>query len=216
VTDVTDAATKILSEDFADTNSIQVIGDPPIYPRIPQKNDKKPFRVKINNYLKIIVSPKDVAVHMNGKSPCDNRQSSKFFAEILDELIRLFPQKQAEIDFLPTCIDKTNHKETDDLFVSTIRSEMKHLDSFLVKRFRKPLDIMGHFKDTGDFCIYILLHSLILAFITNRKYLAISYHPEVRYFAGDHALKSLKLSDMPTNPDNIIKRKLQYPDDELA
>jgi polysaccharide pyruvyl transferase WcaK-like protein len=188
---------------------VQVIGDPGICLRIPL-NNKKCSRVKVNKYLlKLVVSLEDVAIHKNAKSANDNRHSSVFFEILTSSLIRLLKKGRRFTLYQLAFIKQALKRERDNLFTSTIRNEMKHPESLIVKRFKNPLDIIiADFKD-ADFCIRMLLHSLIFAFITNFKYLAISYHRKVRYAARDHALKQFNLGDRTTNSYNVIQYALE-------
>lgn len=120
---VRETVKRILLEGCMDMDKTQLMGGPPIYQRIPQKN-KEFFRVKVNNYLKLTASLKDVAIDINAKTANDNSHSSKVFAEIFEELIEPSPQTQAEIDFVPINIDKISPKERDMIY-SQVQLELK-------------------------------------------------------------------------------------------
>jgi polysaccharide pyruvyl transferase WcaK-like protein len=98
------------------------------------------------------------------------------------------------INFVPFCIHKTSILERDYLFGEKIKSLMKYFNHFIIEKINNPIEIMQKFKE-ADFCLCMRLHSLIFAYMTGRKCLAISYSPKVSNFAKDNHLQYIDISE---------------------
>lgn len=109
------------------------------------------------------------------------------------------------INFVPFCIHKTSFLERDDLFGEKIKSLMKHFDCFQIEKIDNPIEIMQKFNDT-DFCMCMRLHSLIFAYMTGRKCMALSYSPKVLNFAQDNDLTCIDITEVESQ-----KRRLSIP-----
>ncbi|MFL6371663.1 MAG: polysaccharide pyruvyl transferase family protein, partial [Nitrososphaera sp.] len=113
------------------------------------------------------------------------------------------------ISFVPFCIHKTSQLERDDLFGLKIQRQMKYSDYFQIKIIDNPIDLMQKFK-IADFCICMRLHSLIFAYMTERRCLAISYSPKVYTFANDNGLPYVDIDRLEQEKKHIIGNMLKY------
>jgi polysaccharide pyruvyl transferase WcaK-like protein len=206
---VRDNFTKSVLEIFANgsnSTEIKTIGDPALYLKewIKDEEDARAFAVGDNNRmfddtLQIFLSARDV-------DPCLSDYYAKCFASLLDDLIEAVLQRrgrEATINFVPFCIHKTSQLERDDLFGLKIQSRMKHTEYFQIKKVNNPIDLMHQFK-VADFCICMRLHSLIFAYMTERRCLAISYSPKVYTFAKDNGLPYIDIYRLEEEKKRII------------
>lgn len=85
---------------------------------------------------------------------------------------------------------------------------MKYCDSFEIEKIDNPIEIMKTFKE-ADFCICMRLHSLIFAYMADKRCLAISYSPKVYNFAKDNGLPYIDIDRLEEEKENIIDNILQ-------
>jgi polysaccharide pyruvyl transferase WcaK-like protein len=94
------------------------------------------------------------------------------------------------------------------LFAGKIKSLMKYFDNFQIEKIDNPIEIMQKFND-ADFCMCMRLHSLIFAYMTGRKCLAISYSPKVLNFAKDNDLPCIDISEVASQKKKVIDTVVQ-------
>jgi polysaccharide pyruvyl transferase WcaK-like protein len=178
---VRDNFTEGVLKHFANTTSAKVatIGDPALF--LKEWNDSNGANKKardednstlLNHTTKIFVSARDLDLYSSD-------YHARCFANIFDELVEVIRQKTGMtivINFVPFCIHKTSLLERDVLFGEKIKSLMKYFDYFQIEKIDNPIEIMQKFNE-ADFCMCMRLHSLIFAYMTGRKCLAISYSP---------------------------------------
>jgi polysaccharide pyruvyl transferase WcaK-like protein len=85
---------------------------------------------------------------------------------------------------------------------------MKYFEYFKIEIIDNPIDIMRKFKE-ADFCMCMRLHSLIFAYMTGRKCLAISYSPKVSNFAKDNDLPYIDISEVESQKMKVIDTVIQ-------
>ena len=204
---VRDNFTEGVLKHFANGTSTKVttIGDPALFLKewddgngADKKNDEDnsaPF----NQTAKILVSARDLDL-------CSSDYHARCFANIFDDLVEVIHQKTGMtivINFVPFCIHKTSLLERDDLFGEKIKSMMKYFDYFQIERIENPIEILQKFNE-ADFCMCMRLHSLIFAYMTKRKCLAISYSPKVFNFAKDNDLPCIDISEVESQKKKVI------------
>ena len=153
---------------------------------------------------KIFVSARDLDLYSSD-------YHARCFANIFDELIEVIHERtgmRIVIYYVPFCIHKTSTLERDDLFGEKIKSLMKYFDYFKIEKIDNPIDIMRKFKE-ADFCMCMRLHSLIFAYMTSRKCLAISYSPKVSNFAKDNDLPYIDISEVESQKMKVIDTVIQ-------
>jgi polysaccharide pyruvyl transferase WcaK-like protein len=87
-------------------------------------------------------------------------------------------------------------------------SLMKYFYYFKIEKIDNPIEMMQKFKE-ADFCLCIRLHSLIFAYMTGRKCLAISYSPKVSNFAKDNHLQYIDISEVESQKKKVIDTVVQ-------
>jgi polysaccharide pyruvyl transferase WcaK-like protein len=153
---------------------------------------------------KVFVSARDLDLYSSD-------YHARCFANIFDELVEVIHGRTGMIiviNFIPFCIHKTSTLERDDLFGEKIKSLMKYFDYFKIEKIDNPIDIMRKFKE-ADFCMCMRLHSLIFAYMTDRKCLAISYSPKVSNFAKDNDLSYIDISEVESQKKKVINTVIQ-------
>jgi polysaccharide pyruvyl transferase WcaK-like protein len=103
---------------------------------------------------------------------------------------------------------KTSPLERDDLFGEKIKSLMKYFDYFQIEKIDNPIEIMQKFNE-ADFCMCMRLHSLIFAYMTGRKCMAISYSPKVLNFAKDKDLPCIDIGEVELQKKKVVDIILQ-------
>jgi polysaccharide pyruvyl transferase WcaK-like protein len=93
--------------------------------------------------------------------------------------------------------------ERDDLFGEKIQKMMKYFNHFKIEKIDNPIEIMKKFKE-ADFCMCMRLHSLIFAYMTGKKCLAISYSPKVYNFAKDNDLPWIDISEIESQKKKVV------------
>ena len=169
-----------------------------------EKGQKEGHSSILNHTAKIVVSAR-------GLDLCSSYYHAKCFADIFDELVEVILQKTGltiVITFVPFCIHKTSLLERDDLFGEKIRSLMKYFDYFQIDKIDNPIEIMQKFNE-ADFCMCMRLHSLIFAYMTGRKCLAISYSPKVFNFAKDNDLPCIDITEVESQKKKVIDTVVQ-------
>jgi polysaccharide pyruvyl transferase WcaK-like protein len=157
-----------------------------------------------NHTTKIFVSTRDLDLYTSD-------YHARCFADIFDELVEVILERTGMtivINFVPFCIHKTSSLERDDLFGEKIKSLMKYFDYFKIEKIDNPIEIMQKFKE-ADFCMCMRLHSLIFAYMTGRKCLAISYSPKVSNFAKDNDLPCIDISEVESQKKKVIDTVVQ-------
>ena len=209
---VRDNFTEAVLKHFANSSSIEVmtIGDPALflkeweYGNAASKKKPRPQSTLFNHTAKIFVSARDL--HL-----CSSDYHARCFANIFDELVEVIHQKTGMtivINFVPFCVHKTSLLERDDLFGEKIKSLMKYFYYFQIDRMSNPIEIMQKFNE-ADFCMCMRLHSLIFAYMTGRKCLAISYSPKVFNFAKDNDLPCIDISEVESQKKKVIDTVVQ-------
>jgi polysaccharide pyruvyl transferase WcaK-like protein len=208
---VRDNFTEGLLKHFGNSSSIKVktIGDPALF--LKEWEDGKRGNKEIegpstlfNHTAKIFVSARDLDL-------CSSDYHARCFANIFDELVEVIHERTGMtivINFVPFCIHKTSTLERDDLFGEKIKSLMKYFEYFKIEKIDNPIDIMRKFKE-ADFCMCMRLHSLIFAYMTGRKCLAISYSPKVSNFAKDNDLPYIDISEVESQKMKVIDTVIQ-------
>ncbi len=201
---------------FANSNNINVttIGDPALFLKEWEKDDgvtgkkteeeEEGHSSPLNHTAKIFISARGVDL-------CSSDYHAKYFANIFDELIEVIHQKTGltiVINYVPFCIHKTSLLERDDLFGEKVRSLMKYFDYFQIEKIDNPIEIMQKFNE-ADFCMCMRLHSLIFAYMTGRKCLAISYSPKVFNFAKDNDLPCIDITEVESQRKKVIDTVVQ-------
>jgi polysaccharide pyruvyl transferase WcaK-like protein len=204
---VRDNFTEGILRHFANSTSTKVttIGDPALFLKewgdgngADKKNDED-NSATFNQTAKILVSARDLDL-------CSSDYHARCFANIFDDLVEVIHQKTGMtivINFVPFCIHKTSLLERDDLFGEKIKSMMKYFDYFQIERIENPIEILQKFNE-ADFCMCMRLHSLIFAYMTKRKCLAISYSPKVFNFAKDNDLPCIDISEVESQKKKVI------------
>jgi polysaccharide pyruvyl transferase WcaK-like protein len=209
---VRDNFTETVLKRFANSTSAKVktIGDPALFLKEWENgngaNKKKDegHSTLFNPTAKIFVSARDLDL-------CSSDYHARCFADIFDELIEAIHQKTGMaivINFVPFCIHKTSLLERDDLFGEKIRSLMKYFNYFQIEKIDNPIEVMQKFNE-ADFCMCMRLHSLIFAYMTGRKCLAISYSPKVFNFAKDNDLPCIDISEVRSQKKKVIDTVVQ-------
>src|SRR5215207_1298139 len=209
---VRDNFTEGVLKHLANSTSTKVttIGDPALFLKEWEDgsgaNKKKDeyHSTLFNHTAKIFVSARDLDL-------CSSDYHARCFANIFDELVEVIHQKTGMtivINFVPFCIHKTSLLERDDLFGEKIKSLMKYFDYFQIEKIDNPIEIMQKFKE-ADFCMCMRLHSLIFAYMTGRKCLAISYSPKVLNFAKDNDLPCIDISEVESQKKKVIATVVQ-------
>jgi polysaccharide pyruvyl transferase WcaK-like protein len=163
------------------------------------KKKDEGHRTVFNYTAKILVSARDLNL-------CSSDYHARCFANIFDELVEVIHQKTGMaivINFVPFCIHKTSPLERDDLFGEKIKGLMKYFNYFQIEKIDNPIEIMQKFNE-ADFCMCMRLHSLIFAYMTGRKCLAISYSPKVFNFAKDNDLPYIDISEVESHKEKVI------------
>jgi polysaccharide pyruvyl transferase WcaK-like protein len=225
---VRDDFTKSVLENFVNgsnrsTTEIETIGDPALYLKEWEKNVENDRAIAVvgnnnNNKNKnnnnIRISDDTVRIFLSARD-IDLRLShyyAKCFASLLDDLVEAVSEKKGRtviINFVPFCIHRTSRLERDDLFGEKIKSLMKYCDSFQIETIDNPIEIMKVFSD-ADFCICMRLHSLIFAYMAEKRCLAISYSPKVYNFAKDNGLPYIDIDRLEQEKENIIDNILEH------
>jgi polysaccharide pyruvyl transferase WcaK-like protein len=175
---VRDNFTEGILKHFANSTSTKVtaIGNPALFLKEWERGDwankrnEEGYSTLFNHTAKIFVSARDVDLYSSD-------YQARCFANIFDELVEVIHQKTGMtivIHFVPFCVHKTSLLGRDDLFGEKIKRLMKYFDYFQIEKIDNPLEIMQKFNE-ADFCMCMRLHSLIFAYMTGRKRLAISY-----------------------------------------
>ena len=214
---VRDNFTEGVLKHFANNTNIKVTttGDPALFlnewkkdggvtSENKEKGQKEGHSSILNHTAKIVVSAR-------GLDLCSSYYHAKCFADIFDELVEVILQKTGltiVITFVPFCIHKTSLLERDDLFGEKIRSLMKYFDYFQIDKIDNPIEIMQKFNE-ADFCMCMRLHSLIFAYMTGRKCLAISYSPKVFNFAKDNDLPCIDITEVESQKKKVIDTVVQ-------
>jgi polysaccharide pyruvyl transferase WcaK-like protein len=193
------------------SNSIKVktIGDPALFLKEWEDSnggnkENEGHSTLFNQTAKIFVSARDLDL-------CSSDYHARCFANIFDEIVEVIHERTGMtivINFVPFCIHKTSTLERDDLFGEKIKSLMKYFDYFKIEKIDNPIDIMRKFKE-ADFCMCMRLHSLIFAYMTGRKCLAISYSPKVSNFAKDNDLPYIDISEVESQKMKVIDTVIQ-------
>jgi polysaccharide pyruvyl transferase WcaK-like protein len=193
------------------SNSIKVktIGDPALFLKEWEDSnggnkENEGHSTLFNQTAKIFVSARDLDL-------CSSDYHARCFANIFDEIVEVIHERTGMtivINFVPFCIHKTSTLERDDLFGEKIKSLMKYFDYFKIEKIDNPIDIMRKFKE-ADFCMCMRLHSLIFAYMTGRKCLAISYSPKVSNFAKDNDLPYIDISEVESQKMRVIDTVIQ-------
>jgi polysaccharide pyruvyl transferase WcaK-like protein len=209
---VRDNFTEVVLKHFVNSTGTKVttIGDPALFLKEWEggngANKKKDggHSTLFNHTAKIFVSARDLDLSSSD-------YHARCFANIFDELVEVIHQKTGMtivINFVPFCIHKTSLLERDDLFGEKIKSLMKYFDYFQIEKIDNPLEIMQKFNE-ADFCMCMRLHSLIFAYMTGRKCLAISYSPKVLNFAKDKDLPCIDISEVESQKKKVIDAVVQ-------
>jgi polysaccharide pyruvyl transferase WcaK-like protein len=211
---VRDNFTEGVLKHFANSNSsstkVTTIGDPALFLKEWEDGNadskKKPSgqSTLFKHTAKIFVSARDLDL-------CSSDYYARCFANIFDELVEVIRQKTGltiVINFVPFCVHKTSLLERDDLFGEKIKSLMKYFDYFQIDKMNNPIEIMQKFNE-ADFCMCMRLHSLIFAYMTGRKCLAISYSPKVLNFAKDNDLPCIDISEVESQKKKVIDAVVQ-------
>src|SRR5919107_537731 len=208
---VRDNFTEGILKHFGNSSSLKVktIGDPALFLKEWEdgnggnKESDDPSSL-FNHTAKILVSARDLDLYSSD-------YHARCFANIFDELVEVIQGRtgmRIVIHFVPFCIHKTSTLERDDLFGEKIKSLMKYFDYFKIEKIDNPIDIMRKFKE-ADFCMCMRLHSLIFAYMTGRKCLAISYSPKVSNFAKDNDLPYIDISEVESQKKKVIDSVIQ-------
>jgi polysaccharide pyruvyl transferase WcaK-like protein len=209
---VRDNFTEGVLKHFANSTSTKVttIGDPALFLKEwedgsgANKKKDEDHSTLFNHTAKIFVSARDLDLYSSD-------YHARCFANIFDELVEVIHQKTGMtivINFVPFCIHKTSLLERDDLFGEKIKSLMKYFDYFQIEKIVNPIEIMQKFNE-ADFCMCMRLHSLIFAYMTGRKCLAISYSPKVFNFAKDNDLPCIDISEVESQKKKVIDTVVQ-------
>jgi len=208
---VRDNFTEGLLKHFGNSSSIKVktIGDPALFLKEWEdgnggNKESDGHSTFFDHTAKIFVSARDLALYSSD-------YHARCFANIFDELVEVIHERTGMtivINFIPFCIHKTSTLERDDLFGEKIKSLMKYFDYFKIEKIDNPIDIMRKFKE-ADFCMCMRLHSLIFAYMTGRKCLAISYSPKVSNFAKDNDLPYIDISEVESQKKKVIDTVIQ-------
>jgi polysaccharide pyruvyl transferase WcaK-like protein len=209
---VRDKFTEVLLKRFANSTGTKVttIGDPALFLKEWEDgngaNKKKngSHSTLFNHTAKIFVSARDL--HLGSSD-----YHARCFANIFDELVEVIYQKTGMtivINFVPFCVHKTSLLERDDLFGEKIKSLMKYFDYFQIEKMDNPIEMLQKFNE-ADFCMCMRLHSLIFAYMTGRKCLAISYSPKVLNFAKDNDLPCIDISEVESQKKKVIDTVVQ-------
>jgi polysaccharide pyruvyl transferase WcaK-like protein len=208
---VRDNFTEGVLKHFGNSSSIKVktIGDPALFLKEWEdgnggNKENEGHSTLFNHTAKIFVSARDLDL-------CSSDYHARCFANIFDELVEVIHERTGMtivINFVPFCIHKTSTLERDDLFGEKIKSLMKYFDYFKIEKIDNPIDIMRKFKE-ADFCMCMRLHSLIFAYMTGRKCLAISYSPKVSNFAKDNDLPYIDISEVESQKMKVIDAVIQ-------
>jgi polysaccharide pyruvyl transferase WcaK-like protein len=209
---VRDNFTEGVLKHFAKSTSTKVttIGDPALFLKEwedssgANKTKDEGHSTLLNHTAKIFVSARDLDL-------CSSDYHARCFANIFDELFEVIHQKTGMtivFNFVPFCIHKTSLLERDDLFGDKIKSLMKYFDNFQIEKIDNPIEIMQKFNE-ADFCMCMRLHSLIFAYMTGRKCLAISYSPKVFNFAKDNDLPCIDISEVESQKKKVIDTVVQ-------
>ena len=209
---VRDNFTEVVLKHFANSTGTKItaIGDPALFLKewedgngANKKKDGSHSTV-FNHTAKIFVSARDLDL---GSSD----YHARCFANIFDELVEVIYQKTGMtivINFVPFCVHKTSLLERDDLFGEKIKSLMKYFDYFQIEKMDNPIEMLQKFNE-ADFCMCMRLHSLIFAYMTGRKCLAISYSPKVLNFAKDNDLPCIDISEVESQKKKVIDTVVQ-------
>ncbi len=208
---VRDNFTKSVLKDFENGNATKVttIGDPALLLREWEYFSDQTIQNEdninlVNDSAKIFVSARDLDKYSSD-------YYAKCFANIFDELVENVYKKTGKtivINFVPFCVHKTSRLERDDLFGEKIQKMMKYFNHFKIEKIDNPIEIMKKFKE-ADFCMCMRLHSLIFAYMTGRKCLAISYSPKVYNFAKDNDLPWIDISEIESQKKNVVDTIVQ-------
>ncbi|MDQ3851608.1 MAG: polysaccharide pyruvyl transferase family protein [Thermoproteota archaeon] len=204
---VRDNFTEDVLKHFANSTSTKVtaIGDPALFLKEwhdgngANKKKDEDNSTLYNHTARIFVSARDLDMYSSD-------YHARCFANMFDELVEVIYQKTGMtivINFVPFCIHKTSILERDDLFGEKIKSLMKYFDYFQIEKIDNPIEIMQKFNE-ADFCMCMRLHSLIFAYMTGRKCLAISYSPKVFNFAKDNDLPCIDISEVESQKKKVI------------
>src|SRR5215218_8708492 len=209
---VRDNFTEGVLKHFAKSTSTKVttIGDPALFLKEwedssgANKTKDEGHSTLLNHTAKIFVSARDLDLFSSD-------YHARCFANIFDELVEVIHQKTGMtivFNFVPFCIHKTSLLERDDLFGDKIKSLMKYFDNFQIEKIDNPIEIMQKFNE-ADFCMCMRLHSLIFAYMTGRKCLAILYSPKVFNFAKDNDLPCIDISEVESQKKKVIDTVVQ-------
>ncbi len=216
---VRDDFTKSVLENFVNSSNssiteIETIGDPALYLKEWKKNEENDRAIAVvgnnnnnrisNDTVRIFLSARDVDLRLSD-------YYAKCFASLLDDLVEAVSEKKGRtvtINFVPFCIHRTSRLERDDVFGEKIKSLMKYFDSFQIEKIDNPIEIMKTFSE-ADFCICMRLHSLIFAYMAEKRCLAISYSPKVYNFAKDNGLPYIDIDRLEEEKENIIDNILE-------
>jgi polysaccharide pyruvyl transferase WcaK-like protein len=192
-----DNFTEGILKHFGDSSSTKVktIGDPALFLKEWESSsgsnkENEGHSTLFNHAAKIFVNARDLDLYSSD-------YHARCFADIFDELVEVIRERTGMtivINFVPFCIHKTSILERDYLFGEKIKSLMKYSNHFIIEKINNPIEIMQKFKE-ADFCLCMRLHSLIFAYMTGRKCLAISYSPKVSNFAKDDHLQYIDISE---------------------
>lgn len=213
---VRDNFTKNVLENFTNGSSsnaeIKTIGDPALYLKEWERDEENGKEIAVGDNNRIFDETIQIFLSARDVNPRLSDYYAKCFASLLDDVIEAFLDKRGRgvtINFVPFCIHKTSQLERDDLFGLKIQSQMKHTNCFQMKKIDNPIELMHKFK-VADFCICMRLHSLIFAYMTERRCLAISYSPKVYTFAKDNGLPYIDIDRLEEEKECIIGNMLKY------
>jgi polysaccharide pyruvyl transferase WcaK-like protein len=208
---VRDNFTEGILKHFGNSSSIKVktIGDPALF--LKEWEDGNRGNKESDDHSSLFNHTAKIFVSARGLDLYSSDYHARCFANIFDELVEVIHERtrmRIVIYFVPFCIHKTSTLERDDLFGEKIKSLMKHIDYFKIEKIDNPIDIMRKFKE-ADFCMCMRLHSLIFAYMTGRKCLAISYSPKVSNFAKDNDLPYIDISEVESQKKKVIDSVIQ-------
>ena len=213
---VRDNFTKNVLENFTNGSSnnaeIKTIGDPALYLKEWEKDEENGKEIAVGDNNRTFDETVQIFLSARDVNPRLSDYYAKCFASLLDGVIEALLDKRGRavtINFVPFCIHKTSQLERDDLFGLKIQSQMKHTNCFQIKKIDNPIELMHKFK-VADFCICMRLHSLIFAYMTERRCLAISYSPKVYTFAKDNGLPYIDIDRLEEEKECIIGNMLKY------
>ena len=209
---VRDSFTEGVLKHFANSTGTKVttIGDPALFLK-EWEDGNRASKKKARDQSTVFKQTAKIFVSARDLDLCSSDYHARCFANIFDELVEVIRQKTGMtivINFVPFCVHKTSLLERDDLFGEKIKSLMKYFEYFQIDKMNNPIEIMQKFNE-ADFCMCMRLHSLIFAYMTGRKCLAISYSPKVFNFAKDNDLPCIDISEVESQKKKVIDTVVQ-------